>query len=438
MKLRKENLEIVLDQLMGLVIIINVITIGLSSDVGTGSQTWLVIDGVFACLFLAESIMKMTILGAMTFWCGSNRAWNLLEVGLVVFAWVELIIALVSHSGMDINVSLFRIIRLVRITRIVRVAKLPVFAELMMLINGAAGGMKTLLWSIVLILVPIYGVSLVLRETMGRDESVKAFASFNSMPMALFTTFRCIVAGDCSNADGEPIFGSGRVQPWYCMLYVVSLTLMTFGLFNVIVAIFVEHTVAAAKYNDVHVKKQRLLDQKVFSRKACEMVECIWHVISTQRPKEFNILEEVIEELGDFPRAADIVERAGAIALSHDLFDILKEDSHFQELLRELDIADDEQLDLFDTFDIDNSGSVELSELIFGIKKLRGDARKSDVVAINLASRAVLLFLEDVNKDMHSAFDFHEECLSNLATKCDGLEEMVREIAKPSRSSHLR
>jgi len=41
-------------------------------------------------------------------------------------------------------------------------------------------------------------------------------------------------------------------------------------------------------------------------------------------------------------------------------------------------------LNLFDTLDVDGDGSIDIEELCEGISKLRGDARKSDVVALNL------------------------------------------------------
>merc|ERR1712190_721929 len=98
--------------------------------------------------------------------------------------------------------STFRILRIGRITRIVRVARLPMFTDFVMMINGAVGGLKTLLWAVVLIAVPLFVVGLVFRETLGRDDKMKGQENFATLPTAAFTLFRCVVAGDCNDKNG--------------------------------------------------------------------------------------------------------------------------------------------------------------------------------------------------------------------------------------------
>jgi len=157
--------------------------------------------------------------------------------------------------------------------------------------------------------------------------------------------------------------------------------LMTFGLFNVIVAIYVENTVVSAKYNDLMQKRRRLLDQSMFVDKAMEMVEFIWRVYSGKSVGPDVDIDEICE-----------------MRMSTDFFEELRSYHEFHDILHGLDVSAEDQLDLFDTLDVDGSGTLDITELIMGISKLRGDARRSDVVAIKLMVRAIHTELKDLGE----------------------------------------
>merc|ERR1712007_168964 len=73
--------------------------------------------------------------------------------------------------------------------------------------------------------------------------------------------------------------------------------------------------------------------------------------------------------------------------ITPDLFERLRSFREFQNILNDLDISDEDQLDLFDTLDVDGGGTIDLNELLVGISKLRGDARRSDIVGVSLVAR---------------------------------------------------
>merc|ERR1712048_917143 len=122
------------------------------------------------------------------------------------------------------------------------------------------------------------GVAVMLRDTIGGNEDDENIAHlFSSVSLAFFTLFRCIAGNDCNNGDGKPLFvylvasyGWG-----YSVLYCFLIIAMTFGLFNVIVAIYVENTVAAAKYNDTLVQRSRLADQRRLASKSIELLSIL-------------------------------------------------------------------------------------------------------------------------------------------------------------------
>lgn len=77
------------------------------------------------------------------------------------------------------------------------------------------------------------------------------------------------------------------------------------------------------------------------------------------------------------------------VKISQELFDRLRTSDEFQQILKDLDIADEDHLDLFDTLDVDGNGVVDVDELLQGLSKLRGDARRSDIVTVNLVMRHI-------------------------------------------------
>merc|ERR1712151_1290760 len=127
----------------------------------------------------------------------------------------------------------------------------------------AVPGVRTLLCSFPFIFLPIYASSLVLRDLLGNlTDAGLPHESFQSVPGAFFMIFRAIVANDDSDSKGRPVFLQLALHHgWvYGIFYICFVMCMSFGLFNVIVAIFVDNVLSAAKSNDQLKLKDRLSD----------------------------------------------------------------------------------------------------------------------------------------------------------------------------------
>lgn len=209
---------------------------------------------------------------------------------------------------------------------------------------------------------------------------------FTNLPMSVFTIFRCLVGAECTTADGNPIFLliSSNFGWEYGLVYCCCSVFMTFGLFNVIVAIYVENTVAAAKFNDTHQKRQRVMDQHMFVVKVRRLVE---FVVRLHRKLYGR------DSLGSAVNEEDV----WSFEITPEYFETLRSYKEFQEILRDLDVADEDQLDLFETLDVDGGGSVDLEELVAGIAKLRGDARRSDIIGMSLIIRSMQCTMQSFN-----------------------------------------
>merc|ERR1712039_802583 len=97
--------------------------------------------------------------------------------------------------------------------------------------------------------------------------------------------------------------------------------------------------------------------------------------------------------------------KATSIQITPDLFAELRQDHNFNEILRDLDVDEEDQFNLFETLDLDGNGFLDLNELFEGITKLRGDARRSDVITIQLMIRALHMELREFSKQVLHVLD---------------------------------
>eukprot|EP00928_Gymnodinium_smaydae_P030404 TRINITY_DN22628_c0_g6_i1.p1 TRINITY_DN22628_c0_g6~~TRINITY_DN22628_c0_g6_i1.p1 ORF type:complete len:658 (-),score=83.22 TRINITY_DN22628_c0_g6_i1:129-2066(-) len=425
-------IALLIEQFMGLITVVNIVTIGISTDHGEGWVGWVIIDAFFAICYTGEMAIKLRLLGCRLYFRGSEFVWNILEATLVFLALAELIITL-TQLGVDDSdeetsgskISLLRVIRLTRIVRLVRVCKLDAFGELAQIIHGAMGGMRTLAWSMVMVCLPLYTVALILRETVGTYDDADEHAGikeFTHLGSGIFTVFRCVVAGDCTNENGMPIIVLLQQQyGWgYALLYVSTLLGFNFGLVNVILAIYVENSVAASKFNQIAKKRNRLLNNKLFSEKACELVYMIVYyaaqVLEAPACVEYIERSDGLEDIkiDEAEKLKELVTVACDLEITHDLFRYLSTDARFSELLSELDISTEDQLDLFDTFDVDGSQSLDLVELLQGVKKLRGDPHRSDVIGVSLLVRGLMDTVDITQQSVDSIYQRQEAMMRYL------------------------
>ena len=93
--------------------------------------------------------------------------------------------------------------------------------------------------------------------------------------------------------------------------------------------------------------------------------------------------------------------------LTRNDFEALLERAEFVDILNDLDIDEEDHNGLFDVLDVDNSGTLDVDEIISGLRKLRGEPRKSDIVSVLLMVRHVneclMKFKIDTRTSVNSA-----------------------------------
>merc|ERR1712032_1164071 len=322
--------------------------------------------------------------------------WNVFDLIIVALAIIEIALLFSDHatrSRTGESLSFFRVVRFCRLFRMIRLSRHKFFRDLLMMVDGMIGGIRTLLWALLLLAAPLYIVAVFLRETLGESTSNSEVSKpFVTLGWSFFTIFRCVF-GDCSSETGTPIFVEvSREFGWiYGAFYVAVVALTSIGLFNVIIAIFVENTLVAAKANANLQQQRRLSDEKRTIALLADLTLIFLQVLRKD--------EVASDDSGCTSRNIPIsVETTSTTSISAEQFHRVFAKPEVQALLDQLDIASEDRRDLFEILDADGSGSLTIGEVVNGVSKLRGEPKRSDIIENCLIARSMQKRLETFEK----------------------------------------
>jgi len=409
--------EMVFDSVIGFVILCNALFLGMSMDspnANTGG--WLVVECIFGVTFWIELVVKLVMKGWREQYCKSDSLSNIFDACLISVDSVQLVFTLFFRSlsnqmnSAGPSASLFRVVRLIRLTRILRLLRSQVFKDLLAMIQGMMGGMSTLMWSVVLFLLFIYVVSLVFREGLGPDpklglsdddeKNVQRY--FNGVPRSMYTIFRCSF-GDCSTEAGTPIFEhvSEKQGALWSMIFSAFLFIVAIGLFNVISAIFVQSTLDSAAEIAASKRRVKLDNEEHWATNILAflkplLLHCTWE----------NLTEHDIHNLDNGEATLELIDAILATEIPRSVIDdVVREDKLAQKALNNLDIEQTDHRYLSDILDPDNGGTVTARELVDGLKRLRGDPRRSDIITVDLMVRAMQEKVDEIWIFLHHQQD---------------------------------
>mmetsp|Transcript_51759 Transcript_51759/g.160531 ORF Transcript_51759/g.160531 Transcript_51759/m.160531 type:complete len:304 (+) Transcript_51759:3-914(+) len=223
----------------------------------------------------------------------------------------------------------------------------------------------------------------------------------------MFTVFRCFTDG-CSSVDGTPLapyfydtFGSTAI-----VCYMLVVLFVTFGLFNLIMAVFVESTIENARHDDARRREARSDEHLRVARRLQEVI--VLFCTGQCQDEEDDLALCTSESNTWFWRFFSTRSHDGhdstpswksnsrlrdgsnlSLKVSHATFLRMIQRPEVQQMLDDLDIGISSRQTLFDVLDANCNGMLEVSELVQGLLKLRGAADKGDVVASLLAIRSM-------------------------------------------------
>eukprot|EP00913_Durusdinium_trenchii_P023569 g22144.t1 len=184
-----------IEPIVALLIVGNGVMIGFQTDPCCEDlSVWPYIELAFALLLVIEILLRVHLLRCRQYWCGQDKFWNWFDLFLVGVGIADLTLQWVGTESDVQGTSLLRFCRLIRL------------------------------------------------------EALDVDKYFKNIPASMFTAFRCFT-GECVNREGQPIHEmlAEAFQLPFIIGYVACYMLVTMGIFNVILAVYVDITMKAAK-----------------------------------------------------------------------------------------------------------------------------------------------------------------------------------------------
>ncbi|CAE7846223.1 Voltage-dependent L-type calcium channel subunit alpha-1S [Symbiodinium microadriaticum] len=422
-----------LEPLVAILIIGNGIMIGFQTDPNYKDWNgWVYIEMAFAVCLILEVCLRMFVLGCFGYWCGSERLWNWFDLFLMCTGLSDIAIQLFDDQESGIaGTSLLRFCRLIRLVRIVKVFRIKFMKDLRLMVKGLLAGIRTLALAFVLLFAVLYVISGFATMTIGSSETTVDLGLspyFDNIPNSMFTAFRCFT-GECVSNDGRPIHSllASRFGLLFIAGYVASYMLVTMGIFNVILAVYVDITMKAAKENDAVTAEQYSRESIRVARTTRELLKkfaAAYHSFHEPHqnhhhgsPNDEHDPEAKVNTSSRAMYAEDGMH--DKIAITKDLFLLIVQDRAVQKLMDDLDLPHD-RANLFEIIDADGSGTLQITELLQGLLKIRGEISKSDTVASLLATKAVFSMLSELKEEqlleLKSLRAEFARCLASLWT----------------------
>lgn len=386
---------VLMEPFVAFLIVLNGIMIGFQSDPRYNDwEAWPYFEIGFSCFLVLEIMTRMHLLGCHGFWCGSEQIWNYFDLFLAGTGLVDIIVQQTTHEKTGIfGTSLLRFCRLIRLVRIVKIFRLKAMRDLRLMVKGLIAGIKTLVLAFTLLFSVLYVISGFATMTLGSYEETMTLGLmiyFQSLPDSMFTAFRCFT-GECVNEAGEPLTHilAREYGLVFILSYVMSYMLVTMGIFNVILAVYVDITMKAAKENEAQTAEQHARESIRIARTTRELLK--------KFAAAYHLYQDLEENSSSNMEAFEIRASAALftddelqenIEITKELFLLVIQDRDVQLLMDDLDLPPD-RANLFEIIDADSSGTLHIAELVHGLLKIRGEVNKSDTIATLLATKAV-------------------------------------------------
>eukprot|EP00746_Dinoflagellata_sp_MGD_P161267 gnl/MRDRNA2_/MRDRNA2_88348_c0_seq1.p1 gnl/MRDRNA2_/MRDRNA2_88348_c0~~gnl/MRDRNA2_/MRDRNA2_88348_c0_seq1.p1 ORF type:complete len:827 (+),score=184.88 gnl/MRDRNA2_/MRDRNA2_88348_c0_seq1:70-2550(+) len=360
-------------------VLLNALTIGIETDFAgkypAVRAAMNVLEHIYCTVFLIEMIIRITVDHVEYF----TTPMSLIDCVLVNFAVFDTwILPLAVGSGVGIGqLSILRVIRLLRLVRLIKLMR--AYKKLYLLICGLVAGLKTLLWVALLMAITIYMFAIFSVQTIGHSPTFGAdvweekypdseFSSekyFKNIFLSMLTMWECLNDG-CTTDVVRPVI----TENWYYMpIFLAFVFLMVYGFLNILVGVFVDAITETATEQEEMIQREEELASGSWEHH----VRDLWKCVNT--------------------------DDDGGIS-KKEFFDAFEREE-LRTILTTLNLANVEAGELFNTIDVNGSGSIWKEELIEGVMKFRAALKNPEVSTLMIKKRTEAEFsrcMEVLNK----------------------------------------
>lgn len=315
-----------------------------------------VLEYLFTAIFTVELILRA--LAQRAAFCSiGERYWNAFDLIIVGCSWLDVCVTLTMGSNRYTAGSLLfgrflRIVRAARVLRIIRTARFVSQLRVMMLL--IAKSFSSLVWVFVVLsgillifsMVLTQGATAYLKVPGGPvpDDSERVTKFFGSLFKTMYSLAESITDGAPWSDVAQASWSLGWA--YFCtMLFFVFFT--TFSVLNVVLGVFVDGVIEMANSDRT----------MILQKKAQEKNACAEHLIA--------LLVEID------------TDRSGCISFEEFSNSLVRKDIRDSFEALEIDVSDAERL--FSVLDQDGNCKVDAIEFVEGMRKLKGEAKSSDM-----------------------------------------------------------
>lgn len=328
----------------------------------------IVIRHSYNALFFIELVMRAIADGCPGFFCSEGDAWiwNCLDLFLVLSSIVEVVYDIIKMSNDSdesgsismSNVRAIRMIRLTRLVRIVRITRIVRFVRaLRTLVYSIICTLKSLVWSMVLLVIIIYVYAIMFTQAAGdhlheettdltTDDVITLHRYWGSLSRSMFTLFKSIAAGVSWDDVVRPL----EFYWLWPALFTVFIAFAYFAVLNVVTGVFCQSAIESAQHDHDMIMAAMSANKSQYAKRAMQLFKDI------------------------------DADRSGELTIK-ELEGHLQEPT-VREYFMSLEIEPEDAWTLFKLIDVDETNVIDLEEFVMGCLRLKGAARSIDMAKI--------------------------------------------------------
>lgn len=237
------------------VILVNAVLIGLEIDNANilAHRNWLIINSVFAVIYLVEMLVKLLAFGCSEFF---RSYWNIFDVFVTLVTLVGdayMVYKEYATHGHGVHSGFLALIPVLRLLRLLRIAKL--FKDLRLLVKSFVGSIAALVWISVFTVLWFYicacvGTVFIGRKEMLSDTDVEDAEGlrkkFQNIPQSMYTLFEVMTLEGWTGVV-RPLV---KHRPFLVLFFLVFVFVTAFFLLNLVTAVVVDRTMIAQKESE--------------------------------------------------------------------------------------------------------------------------------------------------------------------------------------------
>lgn len=372
-------------------VLLNSVVIGAEADFGArhlGERS----PGIFKkaslgfCLFFTiEILLRLAAFGYRLF-AGPDWHWNLFDVLVVVMQLVDEAVHSPfvnpffedgSSGSPSLSMSFFRLLRVLRLVRIARLVRVLRFVEELHTIAASIiGSLKSLFWTLALLLLLMYILGIVVTEVVAEHRARSELVHretldelgyyYGNLFRTVLSLFESITGGQSWDCMLNPLIQ--EVSPFVAPMFCTYISICVFALMNSVTGVFCERAMQNVK-----------ADEEDF--------------------------------LANHMREAFQSKTPSSDSISFKEFDELLETDEMKDYFKAINVDLSHANDIFQLLDVDKVGKIDFDEFIGQCLRLKGPAKSMDLI----------LLMDETSRFIQKASAHMEAVESQLRLICSAL-----------------